>query len=106
MAMDKIGSADFQSSVLDSTTPVLVDFSATWCGPCRVLEPVLKDLAAENEGTVKFVKIDIDESGDIAAKFSVTSVPTLVMFNGGEEKARKIGGSPKPVLAGWIRENS
>jgi thioredoxin 1 len=105
MAMEKIGSAEFQTSVLDSGTPVLVDFSATWCGPCRVLEPVLKALAEENEGSVKFVKVDIDESGDLAAKFSVTSVPTLVIFNGGEEKARKIGGAPKPVLAGWIRES-
>lgn len=106
MAMEKIGSADFQAAVIDSATPVLVDFSATWCGPCRVLEPVLKDLANEHEGSVKFVKIDIDESSDLATQFSVTSVPTLVLFKGGAEAARKIGGSPKPVLAGWIKDNS
>ena len=103
--MDKIASADFQGTVLDSTTPVLVDFSATWCGPCRVLEPVLKQLDDELEA-IKFVKVDIDESGDIAQKYAVTSVPTLIVFKGGEESARKVGGSPKPVLASWIRDNS
>lgn len=103
--MNKIASGDFQSAVLDSDKPVVVDFSATWCGPCRMLEPVLKDLEASHGDSVGFVKVDIDESGDIASRFGVVNVPTLILFSGGEEKGRKVGVSPKPVLETWIKEN-
>lgn len=97
---EAVTSADFQSKVLDSDVPVLVDFFATWCGPCRMLAPVLEEVADEVAGKAKVVKLDIDQSPDIAQRYGVMSVPTLIVFEGGQVKRQTVGAQPKQnVLA-------
>ncbi len=104
--MEKIGGDQFNSAVLEADQPVVVDFFATWCGPCRMLEPTLKDLEAANQGKVKFVKVDIDEAQQVAEQFAVMSVPTLVLFKGGQEADRKVGAAPKPALESWLAQHT
>ena len=91
--------ADFDSSVLKSEIPVLVDFFAEWCGPCKMLSPIVDELASEYEGKVLVVKLDVDASQAIAEKYSVMSIPTLIMFKDGEEVNRMQGAQPKDVIA-------
>lgn len=81
----------FQSQVREAVLPVLVDFSAPWCAPCKRLEPLLEQLSREWEKKMSFVKVNVDESPDLAMKYQVMSVPTVIMFSGGEETARLIG---------------
>lgn len=81
----------FQTEVAESDTPVLVDFTATWCGPCQSIAPLLETFAAESVGTYKVVKVDIDESPAAVALYKVKSVPTLVAVKGGKETARRVG---------------
>lgn len=97
-----INSADFQSKVLDSDKPVLVDFFATWCGPCKRLAPVLDEVASEVGEKAHVYKVDIDQSPDIAARYKVSSVPTLMTFQGGEIKAKTVGAVPKQQLMQMI----
>ena len=93
-----VSSSDFQSKVLDAQGPVLVDFFATWCGPCKMLAPVLEEVAAEVAGRAKIVKVDIDASPDLAQRFGVMSVPTLMVFRGGQVANQTVGVQPKPAL--------
>ena len=88
----------FQTEVLDSSDPVLVDFSAVWCGPCKMLDPVVKQLAGEWNGKVKVVKIDADQNPNILMKYSVLGIPTLLFFKSGEIKERITGYLPKDKL--------
>ncbi len=88
----------FNSQVLQSTTPVLVEFGAVWCGPCRQMEPVLEQLAAEWKGKVRLVKVDVDESVNTVLQFQVMSVPTLVLFVNGEACQRVSGKQPRDRL--------
>ena len=88
----------FQSEVIDSTAPVLVDFSAVWCGPCKMLDPIVKQLAGEWGGKVKVVKIDADQNPGIVMKYGVMGIPTLLFFKGGEIKERVTGYMPKEKL--------
>jgi len=90
-----ISSADFKSKVLEAQGPVLVDFFATWCGPCRMVAPVLEEIAAEKAGEVAVYKVDIDRSPDIATGFGVMSVPTLMVFKDGQVVKRAVGAQPK-----------
>lgn len=93
-----ISSAEFQSEVEQSDVPVLVDFFATWCGPCKMLAPVLEEVAVEAAGRAKIVKVDIDASPDLAQRFGVMSVPTLMVFRGGQVANQAVGVQPKPAL--------
>ena len=88
----------FQAEVLDSSRPVLVDFSAVWCGPCKMLDPIIKQLAGEWDGKVKVVKIDADQNPNILMKYSVLGIPTLLFFKKGEIKERITGYMPKDKL--------
>ena len=89
---------DFQSEVLDAIQPVLVDFTAVWCGPCKMLEPVVVELANEWSDKVKVVKLDVDTNPNIAMQYQVMGVPTLMLFNNGEIKERLTGFKPKKQI--------
>jgi thioredoxin 1 len=89
--------ANFQSEVLDSETPVLVDFWAPWCGPCRVVHPILEEMA-EQRTDMRIVSINVDDNQQTAARYEVLSIPTLILFRGGQEARRVIGAMPKRRL--------
>jgi len=96
--MLNVNEAPFESEVLKADRPVLVDFSAVWCGPCKMLDPIVKQLADEWQGQVKVVKIDADQSPGIVAQYGVMGIPTLMLFKGGEIKERLTGYKPKDKL--------
>lgn len=94
----KLNGADFQKEVIDSGNPVLVDFTAVWCGPCKMLDPVVQQLAADWDGKVKVVKLDVDDNPELAMNYAVMGVPTLMLFKGGEPVERVTGYQPKDRL--------
>lgn len=98
----RIPDEQFASEVLESDVPVLVDFNATWCGPCRMIAPAVDELAAEYAGKAKVVKIDVDNNPQLAARYEVESIPALLIFDGGKVVDRMVGvpaGDPKGALA-------
>ena len=103
MAVGKVSDANFEAEVLKSTEPVLVDFWAEWCGPCRQIAPALEEISAEMSAKLKIVKLNVDENPATAAKYGIMSIPTLMIFKAGELAARQVGGSPlKQKLEQWI----
>lgn len=97
--------ASFETDVLNSSKPVLVDFWAEWCGPCRALTPVLEEVAALHGKDVTFAKINIDDNPQVPAKFGVMSIPTLILFKNGEVEAVKIGALQKSQLSAFIESH-
>ncbi|MDO6964690.1 thioredoxin [Rhizobium alvei] len=102
MATVKVDSNNFQTEVLNSAEPVVVDFWAEWCGPCKMIAPALEEISNELGGKVKIAKLNIDENPQLAAQFGVRSIPTLAMFKGGQVADIKVGASPKTALSAWI----
>ncbi|HEY1692892.1 MAG TPA: thioredoxin [Polyangiaceae bacterium] len=93
-----INDQNFETQVLGSTEPFLLDFSAVWCGPCKVLAPIVEKLADEYKGKVKVGKLDIDDSPSVASKFGIRGVPTVLVFKGGKEAGRHVGVTNKETL--------
>ena len=99
MAITHITNQNFKEEVLQSGVPVLVDFWAPWCGPCRMLAPVLEELDGDLAGKVKVAKVNVDEEMELAAQFQVASIPTLILFQNGQALRRTVGVQPKANLA-------
>lgn len=103
MAEIAINESNFESEVISSTVPVLLDFWATWCGPCMMLSPILSELAAENEGKVKIGKVNVDECPALAARLGIMSIPTVLLFKDGKLCGTSIGYKPKAAFEAMIK---
>ena len=106
MATVKVTDASFEQDVLQSAEPVVVDFWAEWCGPCRAIGPALEEISSEMNGRVKIAKVNVDENPGISAKYGIRSIPTLMIFKGGELAGQKVGAAPKGELARWIQTSA
>jgi len=102
MAVGKTTDASFDADVLQSSEPVVVDFWAEWCGPCRMIAPALDEISGALGDKVKIVKLNVDENPNIAAKYGIMSIPTLLLFKNGEIADRQVGAAPKQKLQQWI----
>lgn len=103
MATVKVDQSNFDTDVLKSDLPVVVDFWAEWCGPCKMIGPHLEEISDEMADSVKIVKLNIDENPELAAKYGVRSIPTLVMFKNGEPASIQVGAKPKSALVDWVK---
>ena len=97
--------ANFKSEVLDSGLPVLVDYWAEWCGPCKALAPLLEDLAKDYGGKLKIAKVNVDENQQLARKYNIKAIPTLMLFKDGNVQASKLGMMSKPQLTAFLDSN-
>ena len=102
MSTAKVTDLTFNSDVLKSSEPVVVDFWAEWCGPCRMIAPSLEEIATEMKGKVKVAKLNIDENPAVAGKLGIRSIPTLMLFKDGKLASQKVGAAPKGELVKWI----
>ena len=103
MAEIIITNKNFEEEVIKSDIPVLVDFWATWCGPCRMLAPIIEEIANENEGTLKVGKVDVDQQAELAMKFGIVSIPTLIIFKDGKPVAQALGYKPKAQIEAMFK---
>jgi len=104
--MKEITSAQqFEQEVLNSNHPVFVDFWATWCGPCKMVSPIVEDLAKEYEDKVNFVKVDVDQNKELASKYNILSIPTLAIFRNGQVVAQTAGARSKESIRNYINKN-
>ena len=104
MATEKVTDATFETDVLKSSAPVVVDFWAEWCGPCKMIGPSLEEIAGEMAGKVKIVKMNVDENPGVPGRMGIRSIPTLMLFKDGKLASQKVGASPKGALVKWIEE--
>ena len=104
MATNKTNDQNFKIDVLDSKQPVLVDFWAEWCGPCKAIAPSLEELSEEMASKLKIVKINVDENPSISQTYSIRSIPALMIFKNGEKVSEKMGALPKSALQSWVNE--
>jgi thioredoxin 1 len=102
MAVGKVSDADFEAEVLKATSPVVVDFWAEWCGPCKQIAPALEEISGSLGAKVKIVKLNVDENPATASKYGIMSIPTLMVFKNGKEASRQVGAGPKQKLEQWI----
>lgn len=102
MSVGKVSDANFESEVIKASGPVVVDFWAEWCGPCRMIAPALDEIATAMGEKVKIVKLNVDENPQTASKYGIMSIPTLMIFKGGQIASRQIGAAPKQKLQQWI----
>jgi thioredoxin 1 len=102
MTTVKVSDDDFDTSVLQSSAPVLVDFWAEWCGPCKMIAPALEELAGDLGGRLTVAKLNIDDNPQTPAKYGVRGIPTLILFKDGQVAATKVGALPKSQLAQWV----
>ena len=105
MPTHAVSDAQFDAEVRQADTPVLVDFWAEWCGPCKQIGPALEELSDEFAGKIKIVKVNVDENPDTAAGLGVRGIPALFMFKGGEVVSNRMGAAPKAALKSWIEES-
>ena len=103
MAEVKITAANFEAEVMNSPIPVLVDFWATWCDPCRMIAPALEEIAREQEGIIKVGKVNVDEEMELATSFGITSIPTLLVFKNGQLVNQALGAMPKAQIEALLK---
>jgi thioredoxin 1 len=106
MSLLNVDTANFENEVLKSDVPVMVDFYADWCGPCRMITPVMEKLAEKYDGKVKVAKLNVDNAGDIAAKYGVSGIPTVIIFKSGEDVDRFSGALPQNAIEDFVDRNS
>jgi thioredoxin 1 len=102
MSTSKVTDASFEADVLKSSEPVVVDFWAEWCGPCKAIGPSLEEIATEMHGKVKIVKMNVDENPGVPGSLGIRSIPTLILFKDGKAASQKVGAAPKGELVKWI----
>jgi len=105
MSVKHVSSADFDQQVMQASGPVLVDFWAEWCGPCKMIAPILDEVAKDMQGKVTVAKLNVDEEGAVAQRFKIRGIPTLILFKDGKEVAQQVGAVSKSQLVKFLQEN-